>query len=541
MRNLLDPTAQARGVLTLPHGLSRTELAAISDLEQRVLAVDGAYRLRSTQPVTVYQFNPLNADVTNDASLMLPVNTWTGNYLVAAWPTWIFAGQPYPGLYAVVGKEDGTKVTIRPLAGTRPRGATPALDKALEQELSTDPKERAEHLMLIDLARNDIGRIAARNMGQQRAVGRVVQRQRLTRFARAPGAADKDLGGVEINFAAHGSVLFGGRPGLGHHISLVSSFGPFLVKRLATFLATLVVASLVVFAVLELLPGNAAEVILGDTATPESLAALNAKLGLDQPGVTRYANWVGGLLRGDTARSISYDTPTAELIVERLRVTLPLALMAMLLAVVLALSLGVYAASRHNRLGDVGVMAASQIGIAIPNFWFAILLILLFAVKLQWVSAGGFPGWTEDDGGGLWAGLRALILPAVALALVQAAILARVTRSAVIDVMREDFVRTARAKGLSRRQALWRHVLRNAMIPVLTVAGLQFANLITGTIVVENVFVLPGIGRLVFQAISNRDLIVVRDVVMLLAAVVVFVNFIVDVLYAVIDPRLRTE
>ncbi len=320
----------------------------------------------------------------------------------------------------------------------------------------------------------------------------------------------------------------------------MSSFGPFLLKRLATFVATLVVASLVVFAVLELLPGNAAEVILGDTATPESLGALNAKLGLDQPATTRYVRWVAGLLQGDTARSISYDTPTSELIVERLRVTLPLALMAMTLAVVLALSLGVYAASRHNRLGDVGVMAASQIGIAIPNFWFAILLILLFAVKLQWVSAGGFPGWTEDDGGGLWEGVRALIRPAVALALVQAALLARVTRSAVIDVMREDFVRTARAKGLSRRQALWRHVLRNAMIPVLTVAGLQFANLITGTIVVENVFVLPGIGRLVFQAISNRDLIVVRDVVMLLAAVVVFVNFIVDLLYAVIDPRLRT-
>ena len=318
------------------------------------------------------------------------------------------------------------------------------------------------------------------------------------------------------------------------------SFGPFLLKRLATLLATLAVASLVVFAVLEVLPGNAAEVILGDTATAESLAALNAKLGLDQPAATRYANWVGGLLRGDTARSISYDTPTAELIRERLRVTLPLALMAMTLTVALALGLGVYAASRHNRLGDVGVMAASQLGIAIPNFWFAILLILLFAVQLQWVSAGGFPGWTEDDGGGLWQGLQALILPAVALALVQAAILARVTRSAVIDVMREDFVRTARAKGLSKSQALWRHVLRNAMIPVLTVAGLQFANLITGTIVVENVFVLPGIGRLVFQAISNRDLIVVRDVVMLLAAVVVLVNFIVDVLYAVVDPRLRT-
>ncbi len=315
--------------------------------------------------------------------------------------------------------------------------------------------------------------------------------------------------------------------------------GPFLLKRLATFFATLAVASVVVFAVLELLPGNAAEVILGDTATPESLAALQAKLGLDRPPLTRYLDWVGGLVQGRTANSISYDTPTAELIAERLRVTLPLALMAMTLTVVLALTLGVYAASRHNRLGDVGVMAASQLGIAIPNFWFAILLILVFAVKLQWVSAGGFPGWTEEDGGGPWQGFVALLLPALALALVQAAILARVTRSAVLEVMREDYVRTARAKGLSKRQALLRHVLRNAMIPVLTVAGLQFANLITGTIVVENVFVLPGIGRLVFQAISNRDLIVVRDVVMLLAAVVVLVNLVVDVLYALVDPRLR--
>jgi peptide/nickel transport system permease protein len=280
-------------------------------------------------------------------------------------------------------------------------------------------------------------------------------------------------------------------------------------------------------------------VILGDTATPESVAALQAKLGLDRPATTRYAEWIGELLQGRTARSISYDTPTAELIAERLRVTLPLALLAMGMTVVLALGLGVYAASRHNTFGDLGVMAASQVGIAIPNFWFAILLILFFAVKLQWVSAGGFPGWTEDEGGGLWEGLKALVLPSVALALVQAAILARVTRSAVLEVMREDFVRTARAKGLTRRQALWRHVLRNAMIPVVTIMGLQFANLITGTIVVENVFVLPGIGRLVFQAISNRDLVVVRDVVMLLAAVVVVVNFLVDVLYALIDPRLR--
>jgi peptide/nickel transport system permease protein len=316
---------------------------------------------------------------------------------------------------------------------------------------------------------------------------------------------------------------------------------PALLQRLLTFAATLAVASALVFAVLELLPGNAAQVILGDSATAESLAALESQLGLDRPPLQRYLSWVGGLLQGRTADSLSYGTPTASLIAERLQVTLPLALLAMLMTVLVALTLGVYAAARHNQLGDVGVMAFSQIGIAIPNFWFAILLILLFAVQLGWVGAGGFPGWTEDDGGGLVDGLVALLLPAIALAVVQAAILARVTRSAVLEVMGEDFVRTARAKGLSRRQALWRHVLRNAMIPVLTVAGLQFANLITGTIVVENVFVLPGVGRLVFQAIANRDLVVVRDVVMFLAAVVVSVNLLVDLLVLLVDPRLRRQ
>jgi peptide/nickel transport system permease protein len=313
----------------------------------------------------------------------------------------------------------------------------------------------------------------------------------------------------------------------------------FLLKRLATLFVTLAVASAIVFSVLELLPGNAAEVILGDTATPASVAALKTRLGLDQPPLQRYLRWVGGLLQGRTQASISYDTPTAELIAQRMRVTLPLALLAMALTAALALALGIYAASRHGRAGDIGVMAASQLGIAIPNFWFAILLILLFAVRLQWVRAGGFPGWTAAEGGGIVAGLRALALPALALAAVQAAILTRVTRSAVLEVMREDFVRTARAKGLSRRQALWRHVLRNAMIPVLTVAGLQFANLVAGTVVIEKVFVLPGVGRLVFEAIGNRDLVLVRDVVMLLAAIVVVLSFAVDVLVAWVDPRLR--
>lgn len=322
-------------------------------------------------------------------------------------------------------------------------------------------------------------------------------------------------------------------PPPGHAISL------FLLRRFATFVATLLAASLVVFAVLDLLPGNIAEVMLGETATPEAVAALTKQLGLDAPAWDRYWHWMGGLATLNVGDSYSYNAPITELIAERLVVTVPLAVMAMVLTTVIALVLGIYAASRHNKLGDVGVMAVSQVGIAIPNFWFAILLVLLFAVHLQWFSAGGFPGWTEDEGGGLWDGVQALILPAVSLAVVQAAILARFTRSAVLDVQREDFVRTARAKGLSQRAVLWKHVLRNAFVPVLTVMGLQFATLVTGTIVVEQVFSLPGLGRLIFQAISNRDVLLVQNIVMLLAAVVIVINFVVDVLYAVIDPRLK--
>ena len=313
----------------------------------------------------------------------------------------------------------------------------------------------------------------------------------------------------------------------------------FLLRRLLSFALTLLAASAVVFAVLELLPGNAAQVILGETATPESLAAMEEKLGLNQPALQRYGAWVGGWLQGQTAVSIAYDTPTAQLMLERLQVTLPLAVMAMGLTVALALALGIFAASKQNKAGDIGVMTLSQLGLALPNFWLAILLILLFAVHLEWVSAGGFPGWSEDNGGGIGQGIKALILPAMALAAVQTAILTRVTRSAVLDTLREDFVRTARAKGLSRSQVLWGHVLRNAMIPVLTVMGLQFGNLITSAIVIENVFVLPGLGRLIFQAIANRDLVVVRDVVMLLASLVILINFLVDVLYAWVDPRLK--
>ena len=311
----------------------------------------------------------------------------------------------------------------------------------------------------------------------------------------------------------------------------------FLFKRFITLLVTLAGASVVIFLVLEILPGDAAQILMGPDASPEAVTALAQKLGIDRPAPERYWTWVTGLLQGDLGLSYAYSTPVVELVLERLAVTFPLALMAMSLTTVLAISAGIYAASRHNKLGDIGLMGLTQAGIAVPNFWFAILLILLFAVHLKWFAAGGFPGW--EDG---WAeGVQALILPAISLAVVQAAILARITRSAVLDVLREDFVRTARAKGLSQRATLWGHVLRNALIPVITVMGLQFAELLAGTIVVENVFYLPGLGRLIFQSISNRDVIVVRNCVMLLAAMVVIVNFVVDVLYAVIDPRVKAS
>ena len=311
----------------------------------------------------------------------------------------------------------------------------------------------------------------------------------------------------------------------------------FLLKRFITLIATLVGTSVVVFLVLEVLPGDAAQILMGPDASPDAVRALAAKLGIDRPPLERYWEWVSGLLTGNLGLSYAYSTPVSELVVERLGLTVPLALMAMTLTTIIALFVGIYAAARHNKVGDVGLMAVAQAGIAIPNFWFAILLILLFSVHLKWFSAGGFPGWEE----GVLDAFKSLLLPALSLAVVQAAILARITRSAVLEVLREDFVRTARAKGLSQRATLWGHVLRNAMIPVITVMGLQFAELLAGTIVVENVFYLPGLGRLIFQSISNRDLIVVRNCVMLLAAMVVIVNFIVDVLYAVIDPRVKAS
>jgi peptide/nickel transport system permease protein len=309
----------------------------------------------------------------------------------------------------------------------------------------------------------------------------------------------------------------------------------YAARRLASLAVSLVVASVVVFLALEVLPGDPAGYMLGLNATPEAVAALRAELGLEAGAVSRYLGWVGGMLTGDFGISYTYRTPVAGMIADRLQVSLPLAIYALALSTAIAFPVGIWAAARRGSPVDAGIMGATQLGVAVPNFWFAMMLVLVFAVNLRWFSAGGFPGWSA----GPFAALKALTLPAIALALPQAAILARVMRSALIETLGEDFIRTARAKGLGRGQALWRHGVRNALIPVLTIIGLQFSFLLAGAIIIENVFFLPGLGRLIFQAIGQRDLIVVKSAVMILVCSVILVTFLVDLAYAVVDPRLR--
>jgi len=310
-----------------------------------------------------------------------------------------------------------------------------------------------------------------------------------------------------------------------------------LAGRLVSLVATLLAASAVVFLVIEVVPGDPAAYMLGMNASEQTVAALRTELGLDRSGIARYLDWIGGWLQGDFGTSYTYRTPIVDMVAERITVSLPLALLALSLAVALAFPAALFAASRRGGGADAGVMGLTQLGIAVPNFWFAMLLVLLFSIKLRWLPSGGFPGWEA----GIGAALTALLLPAIALALPQASILTRVMRSSLIDALGEDYLRTARAKGLSSGAALWGHALRNAMIPVLTIIGLQFSFLLAGAIIIENVFYLPGLGRLVFQAISSRDLVVVESVVMLLVAAVVLVTFLVDVAYAWVDPRLRTR
>lgn len=308
----------------------------------------------------------------------------------------------------------------------------------------------------------------------------------------------------------------------------------FIARRLIAALVTLLAAAVIIFVMLELLPGDPAAVVLGVNATPETLAALRSDFGLDRPVLERFFRWLVGFATGDLGTSYTYRIPVAALIAERFAVTLPLAFLSILLAAAIGLPLGLFAAARANSASDTAVMVFAEIGLAVPSFWLAILLVLLFSVTLGWLPSGGFPGWDR----GIVPGLKALVLPAISLALPQAAVLARIMRGAALEAMAEPWMRTARAKGLSLPETMRRHVFRNALIPVLTILGLQVSFLIAGAIVIENVFSLPGLGRLVFQAIGQHDIIVVKDLVMVFSAMVILVNFLVDVLYGLVDPRL---
>lgn len=309
----------------------------------------------------------------------------------------------------------------------------------------------------------------------------------------------------------------------------------YLTKRLLSLALTLIVATVVIFVIIEIVPGDPAAFMMGLSNNAEAADALRTELGLDRSAWERYTSWITGMLGGDFGTSYTYRIAVSDLIIDRTMVSVPLTIYALLLSTIIAIPVGIISASRRGTFVDTSLMGAAQVGVAIPNFWFAIILVLLFSTSLKWFSAGGFPGWDA----GLFECLKALTLPAISLALPQAAILSRVMRSSILDVMNEDYIRTARATGLSKRQALMRHGLRNAMIPVLTILGLQFSFLLAGGIIIESIFSLPGLGRLVFQSIAQRDLIVVKSIVTLLVFAVVMITFVVDLLYAAVDPRLR--
>ena len=308
-----------------------------------------------------------------------------------------------------------------------------------------------------------------------------------------------------------------------------------LIHRAAIFVLSLIVSSMIVFVFMAVLPGDPARVALGVDASEESVQALRVQFGLDQPLVVQYLDWVRGLVTFDPGVSYISQVAIGPQIADRLLVTIWLVAAAMAVAVVIALPLGTLMAVRHRRLSGLVLSGLSQLGVAVPAFLAGILLITVFAVQLKWLPPGGWTPPAEDP----VEFLRRLALPALALGLVQGAVLARYVRSAVLDVMREDYMRTARSKGLRPGQALMRHGLRNAAVPVVTVLALQLATLLIGTVVIERVFVVPGLGSLLLDSVSNRDLVLVQTVVMILVVAVLFVNFVVDLAYLLIDPRLR--
>lgn len=309
----------------------------------------------------------------------------------------------------------------------------------------------------------------------------------------------------------------------------------YLLRRLGSMLATMLVVGIVVFFIIRSVPGDVTSALLGQDATPQQVQALRERLNLDLPLPAQFAGWFGGILRLDLGDSIYMRMPVLEAIAQRLEPTGMLALAATVVAVTLGIGLGVIAAVRHGTPTDYAVMVVAMLGLSLPTFWLGLLMIMLFAVTLQWLPAAGYAALAD----GPVNTLRYLVMPAVALGFHQAAIIARMTRASVLDTLGEDYVRTARSKGLAPRRVVLRHALRNAMLPVLTVIGLSIATLAGGVVVTETVFNIPGAGRLVIESVQRRDYPVLQGAVIAVAAVYALINLLVDLSYLALDPRVR--
>lgn len=311
----------------------------------------------------------------------------------------------------------------------------------------------------------------------------------------------------------------------------------YTVKRILATIPVLFVLSVIVFLIVYLIPGDPAAVMLGDGAAPETVAALREQLGLDRPLLRQYVEWILRAVQGDLGQSFFMKQPVAPALAEHLGPTFSLAVLAQLIAVVLAVPLGIRAATKRGELADKALTGFALLGITIPGFVLSMFTVLLFSVRLKWLPVSGYEPLSE----GLWTHLKYLILPAFSLGVVQAAVLARVTRSSVLEVLNESYVKTARAKGVSERVIVRKHVLRNAFIPILTVIGGSFGTLIAGAAVVESIFNIPGMGQMLFNSVQRRDYAVIQGIVLLVACAYVVVNLLVDLLYAIVDPRIRLK
>lgn len=309
----------------------------------------------------------------------------------------------------------------------------------------------------------------------------------------------------------------------------------YLVKRLATLVPTLVLVSMLIFSLQQLLPGDPAKILAGEEQDPTVVAYLRAKLHLDEPLPVRYAYWVGGVLRGDFGESIRSQEPVLDLILQKLPVTVELALLAFVIALLIGIPAGIISAVGRGTVADYAANVFALWGLSTPNFWLGILMILLFSVQLGWLPASGYVSPFEDLG----ANLAAMIMPAFVLGNAIAAVLMRHTRSAMLQVLSADYVRTARAKGLSERTVVLKHALRNALTPIITLGALELGTLLSGAVLTEQVFTIPGFGKLIVDSVFNRDYAVVQGVVLVTASVYITLNLLADLAYFLVNPRLR--